>query len=214
MKYRNAIAVLVGIWFTSAITAAALGVFKNALNDLAVPVGVAALAPIALFLLWFSTSAGLREYLYGLNPRTLTLAHSWRVNGLVFLILSSYGLLPWLFALPAGLGDMAIGITAPWVASKWVADKYGHGEHRGAFIFWQVLGILDLATAVALGTTASLIDPSGPGMGPMTVLPLSLVPTFFVPLLLILHIVSIAQARTSQGRSYTHLGEQAPSAAR
>jgi hypothetical protein len=136
------------------------------------------------------------------------MAHSWRVNGVVFLILSAYGLLPRLFALPAGLGDMAIGITAPWVASR-LANR----EHKGSYTLWQILGVLDLIAAVTLGTTARLIDQSGPGMGPMTVLPLSLVPTFFVPLLLILHVISIAQARRWQSRSYPRLGEQAPSAA-
>ena len=33
-------------------------------------------------------------------------------------------------------------------------------------------------------------------MVPMTVLPLSLIPTFAVPLLLILHLISIAQAKS------------------
>ena len=209
MKYRNVIAVLVGVWFTFAVAAGALGVFKNALGGLALPVGVAALVPVTIFLGWFTASAGFRQYLYGLNSLSLTLAHAWRVNGLVFLILSSYGLLPWLFSLPAGLGDMAIGITAPWAARR-----LANGEHTGAFIFWQLLGVLDLVAAIALGTTARLIDPSAPGMGPMSVLPLSLVPTFFVPLLLMIHVVSIAQARRWQDQDYSRLGEQAHSVAR
>jgi len=209
MKYRNVIAVLVGAWLTFAVSASALGVFKNDSDALALPVAAAALAPILVFLLWFGTSARFREFLYSLSPRTLTMAHSWRVEGVVFLILSAYGLLPGLFALPAGLGDMAIGITAPWVASK-----FANSEHKSGFILWQILGIVDLVTAVTLGTTARLIDQSGPGMGPMTVLPLSLVPTFIVPLLLMFHVVSIAQARRWPGRSYSQLGEQATSAAR
>jgi uncharacterized membrane protein YeaQ/YmgE (transglycosylase-associated protein family) len=209
MKYRNVIAVLLGVWFTIAVSAAAMGMFKNVSDSLALPVAAAALAPMVVFLSWFTASAGLRQYLYGLNPRTLTIAQSWRVNGVVFLVLSAYGLLPALFALPAGLGDMAIGITAPWIASR-----FANREHKSGFILWQILGIVDLVTAVTLGTTARLIDQSGPGMGPMTVLPLSLVPTFIVPLLLMIHVVSIAQARRWQGRSYPHLGAAAPSAAR
>jgi hypothetical protein len=209
MKYRNAIAVLVGAWFTFAVAAAALGVFRNDSDQLALPVAAAALAPIAVFLFWFTASSGLRQYLYRLNPRTLTLAHAWRVNGVVFLILSAYGLLPLPFALPAGLGDMAIGITAPWVASKWTASRFSNREQKSGFILWQILGIADLVIAVTIGTTISLFDQSGPGMGPMTVLPLSLVPTFIVPLLLMFHVVSIAQARRWQGGSYSHLGERA-----
>jgi hypothetical protein len=38
----------------------------------------------------------------------------------------------------------------------------------------------------------------------MTVLPLSLIPTFAVPLLMIFHIICIAQARRWSDKPYTH----------
>jgi len=49
--------------------------------------------------------------------------------------------------------------------------------------------------AVTLGTTARLISPHAVATSAMTVLPLSLIPTFAVPLLLIVHIICIAQVR-------------------
>jgi hypothetical protein len=85
---------------------------------------------------------------------------------------------------------MTIGATAAFVA--W---KLAEPDHRGSFIVWQMLGILDLITAVSLGTTAGLLTPHGPSMVAMTVLPLSLIPTFLVPLFLMLHVICIAQAR-------------------
>jgi hypothetical protein len=100
-------------------------------------------------------------------------------------------LLPAIFSLPAGYGDMLIGATATLVA--WQLATPGH---RNSFIVWQALGITDLIVAVSLGTTARLIAPQGPSMLPMTVLPLSLVPTFLVPLFFIFHVICIAQART------------------
>jgi len=48
---------------------------------------------------------------------------------------------------------------------------------------------------VTLGTTVGLIEPNSAPMTLMTVLPLSLIPTFLVPLFTILHVISIAQAR-------------------
>ena len=42
----------------------------------------------------------------------------------------------------------------------------------------------------------------------MTVLPLSLIPTFAVPLLIVLRVICIAQARHSKERQYSHIGEQ------
>ena len=201
MKYRNTIAGLVGAWFILSLAASALGAFKNDSDSLALSVAVAAVTPMVLFFVWFAASPGFREFLLDLSPRTLTLAQTWRVNGFIFLVLSAYGALPKLFALPAGLGDMAIGITAPWIATR-----FAKPDHKGGFILWQILGIADLVSAVTLGTTARLIDAGGPGMGPMTVLPLSLIPTFFVPLLLIFHVICIAQARRWPQRSYSRLG--------
>ena len=94
-----------------------------------------------------------------------------------------------------------------------MARKLADPGRRKRFLLWQVLGISDLVMAVTLGTTARLISPHGAAMGAMTVLPLSLVPTFIVPLLLIFHLVCIAQARRWPERQYPRFGEQAPSSA-
>jgi hypothetical protein len=113
-----------------------------------------------------------------------------RIAGFVFLVLGTYKILPAFFALSAGWGDIAIGATAPF-AALWLANP----AHRKGFIFWQVLGITDLVNALALGTLAGVIDPHGIPTGAMTVLPMSYISTFAVPLFLILHIICIAQAR-------------------
>jgi hypothetical protein len=111
--------------------------------------------------------------------------------GFVFVLLEARGVLPAIFALPAGYGDVAIGATATFVAWK-VADP----SHRNSFILWQMLGIADLIMAVSVGTTASLLDPHGASMVAVTVLPLSIVPTFLVPLFVMFHVICIAQAKT------------------
>jgi len=191
MNYRKlTIGIIVG-WFTFALFASALHLFKNDLNRLGVEVGIAALTPIVVFSLWFAASESFRSFALSLNPRLLTSAQAWRIIGFTFVLLEARGILPAIFAWPAGYGDMAIGMTAAFVA--W---KLAEPGHRNSFILWQVLGIVDLVTAVSLGTTAALISPQGPPMVPMTVLPLSLVPTFLVPLFAIFHVISIAQART------------------
>ena len=145
--------------------------------------------PILLFALWIGISKSFRHFALSLNPSVLTLAQSWRLIGFTFVLLEARGVLPAIFALPAGYGDMFIGATATYAALKLAMPV-----HRTSFILWQALGILDLVLAVSLGTTARLISPQGPSMVAMTVLPLSLVPTFLVPLFLIFHLISIAQA--------------------
>jgi hypothetical protein len=79
--------------------------------------------------------------------------------------------------------------------------------HRNGFIVWQVLGISDLLIAVTLGATAGLFNPGGVPTSPMTVLPLSMIPIFAVPLLLVLHVICIAQARRWHGQQYSRLAE-------
>ena len=161
---------LLGVWFTFAVSAAAMGMFKNVSDSLALPVAVAALAPIAVFLSWFTASAGFRQYLYGLNPRTLTLAQAWRVNGVVFLFLSAYGFCRFLFA-TCRLGRHGDRIDR-------TVDREQVRQIRAQERVYSLgnPGIADLVMAVTIGTTVRLIDQSGPGMGPMAVLPLSLGP--------------------------------------
>jgi hypothetical protein len=114
-----------------------------------------------------------------------------RILGLVLVLLQAYGVLPAIFALPAGYGDIAIGATASFMA--W---KLANPSHRNRFLLWQGLGIADLVMAVSLGTGARLLSPHSTSMAAITVLPLSLVPTFPVPLFLIFHVICIAQAKT------------------
>jgi len=187
---------LIAGWFIFALSASALDLFKNDSNPVGVGVALAALAPIVVFSMWFATSKKFRQFVLCLNPRILTLAQSWRIFGFTFVLLQARGVLPAIFALPAGYGDMAIGATATLVALK-----LANPSHRNLFILWQVLGIADLVLAVSLGTTARLLSPHGPSMVTMTVLPLSLVPTFLVPLFLIFHGICITQAKAWEAAS-------------
>ncbi len=189
-NYGRLTAGLIVVWFVFAFSAAALHIFKTDPNLPPLALGIAVLTPIAVFLLWFATSAGFRHFALSLNPRTLTFVHSWRIAGFTFLALYAAGMLPGIFALPAGLGDIAIGATAPLAVSK-----LANFSRRRGFIFWHVLGIFDLVMAVTLATVARLISPHGAATAVMTVLPMSLIPTFAVPLLIMLHLICIAQAR-------------------
>jgi len=205
-SYGRLTAGLIAAWFVFALSASALHIFKTDLLPLAL--GLAVVIPIVAFLLWFAISAGFRQFAMSLNPRNLTFVQSWRIAGFTFLVLYAAGILPGVFALPAGWGDIAIGATAPLVATK-----LANVSHRRGFIFWQVLGIFDLVMAVTLGTVARLINPNEVPTGVMTMLPLSLIPTFAVPLLIMLHVICIAQARQWKEQRYSQVGEQLPSSA-
>lgn len=188
-RYAKLTISLIGAWFAATLVAAGLHLYQNAPNQPPLAFGLAALTPIVIFLAWFALSKPFREFTMSLSPRTLTLVQIFRIEGFAFLVLASYGILPRLFALSAGWGDITIGATA-LLAALMLATP----NRRRSFILWQILGIADLVNAVLMGVLAGLIDPHGVGAGAMTVLPLSLIPTFGVSLFFILHVICIAQA--------------------
>jgi hypothetical protein len=156
----------------------------------------AVLGPVLVFLIAYRVSAAVREFVSMVDIRFITATQAWRFGGFVFLSLYAYGVLPGYFAWPAGLGDMAIGAAAPWMLVRLARDP-GFVASR-AFAIWNVLGILDLIVAVTLGAVVPLLFPnvlSTMQTGAMARLPLVLIPGFFVPGYLILHVIALRQSR-------------------
>ena len=189
-KYTKVSAGLLTAWLVFTLSASALHLFVNAPNKPPAAFGLAVLTPVVVFLVWFASSPGFRQFVLALDPRAVTLVHGVRIAGIVFLALGTYKILPAYFALAAGWGDIIVGATAPF-AALYLANP----AHRKGFIFWQLLGTADLVNALTLGTLSGVIDPHGIPTSAMAVLPMSYITTFAVPVFLILHIISIAQAR-------------------
>jgi hypothetical protein len=91
--------------------------------------------------------------------------------------------LPGIFALPAGIGDVLTGITAPLVA-YW-SYKNGKGARLIAYI-WCSFGTLDLVNAITLANLANYIK-TEPTTVLLAALPFVLIPASGVPRSLILH---------------------------
>jgi hypothetical protein len=149
-----------------------------------------------LFFLLLRFSQSFRDFVLSLDLRLIAGMQAWRWAGLGFLFLYARNVLPAVFALPAGLGDMAIGVTAPWIILKLVREpRYAAS---GTFIRWNILGMLDLLIAVSIGTVSALFATGAPGeisTAPMATLPLLLIPAFFVPFFLMLHTAALMQSR-------------------
>jgi hypothetical protein len=127
----------------------------------------------------------------------LELPHTFRVTGVAFLITMALGHLPALFALPAGLGDIATGVAAPLVARM-----PAQGTGRRAALWLNAFGMTDLLLALALGAiTAYQLVHTAPSGAPISGLPLALIPTVEVPLLLVLHITSVSALRRASRAS-------------
>jgi len=104
-----------------------------------------------------------------------------RVLGAVWLVRYFAGGLPGLFALPAGIGDVATGVLAPFVAYAWYGGK---PYARSAAIMWNLFGIADLVNAVVLGTLTN-------GGAGGILFPLVLIPAYGVPRSLLIHSYSL-----------------------
>jgi hypothetical protein len=200
---------LIAVWLVLTLTASALHLYRTGPNVPPIPLGIAATTPLALFLIWFASSKRFRQFTLGLDPRFLSWVQAWRIAGFVFLVLATYRILPESFALPAGWGDIVIGATAIFAGLKLATP-----EHRKSFIAWQLLGIADLVNAVLLAAISRLIEPNGISTGAMMVLPMSFIPTFVVPLMMMLHFICIAQATQWSASPRTGIGQalQSPSA--
>jgi hypothetical protein len=152
---------------------------------------------IGLALALIAASPALRRALDGASLPALVGVQFYRVLGLQFVILAALGQLPDRFAQPAGWGDVAIGLAAPLVA---LAIARGASHARATGIAWNLLGLLDLFVAVGMGTgmLPMLTGARLPAAAAMGVYPLILVPTFAVPVAVLLHLVALRRLRHSR----------------
>ena len=193
---RLAVASTLTVWFSLVVSLGMAGAFVAPPGRPPVPIAIGVAAPLALFFASLRLSRSFRDFVLSLDLRLIAAIQAWRWAGLGFLSLYAHKVLPAVFAFPAGLGDMAIGVTAPWIMLALLRNP-GFAA-RGAFIRWNILGILDLVIAISIGTVSALLATGAPGeisTAPMTTLPLLLIPAFLVPFFLMLHTAALMQSR-------------------
>jgi hypothetical protein len=197
---KSVAAVVLAVWFTLVIVLGAGGAFVTPPGTPPLPILIGFMVPIIAFLAGFWMSSAFREFVLAADLRLMMGIQAWRFAGLGFLALYTHGVLPGIFAWPAGLGDIAIGGTAPWILvalirqPSFVASK--------TFMMWNVLGILDLVVAVGTGALASAIATGVAGevtTSSMAQLPLVLIPAYLVPIFMMLHMAALFQARRLSG---------------
>lgn len=176
-----------------------------AATDTAVPtllLGLTIPLMIAAAGLWLS--GAITSLVSAIPLRWLVAAQVYRVAGGIFLVLWADGRLPWQFALPAGIGDVMTGLLAVFLAARLSQNAAGA---LSAVYAWCLFGIGDLVVAVAMGAMTSpgrphLLALDAPNLL-ITSYPLVMVPTFAVPLALMLHGIVLWRLRrksASNGR--------------
>ncbi|HET8563561.1 MAG TPA: hypothetical protein VFM35_06795 [Candidatus Binatia bacterium] len=190
------VAVVLGTWLAFVFILGTDGAFVRPPGALPLPILVAVTVPIIVFLITFRFSPSFHAFVLSLDLRLATVIQAWRFAGLGFLALYAYGVLPGLFAWPAGVGDIAIGVTAPWIVLALIRQP--NFVASPVFTIWNLLGILDLVVAVGTGALSSALATGVAGevtTAPMAQLPLLLIPAYLVPIFVMLHLAALFQAR-------------------
>ncbi len=188
-------------WLALSIALAASGVYHVTATGIpTLQYGLLLPILIGVILIWRSDLV--RRILDAVPQPWIVGVQLYRALGVMFLILYASGRLPALFAWPAGVGDIAIGLSAPLVG---LAYARAPREAAGPVRAWNVLGILDLVVAVTTGflTAPSLISPIEvhPTSELMTMLPMVLIPVYLVPISIVLHIASLAKLHRDEART-------------
>lgn len=179
------------LWLIVAFTLSIRGFFVSSAAT-AVPRIVYALIPLAIGYSAYRLLRSVRTVVDQVPMHSMIGLQFYRALGVVFLVEWMLGALPGAFALPAGIGDMAIGLAAPWVAAR-VRD--GAPRARETAIRWNVLGIVDLVVAVFMGVTTTpgplhLFAIDNPNVA-IIMMPLVLVPIIAVPFSILLHLFGL-----------------------
>ncbi len=150
------------------------------LSPLAIPAIVLGLT--ILLVLAYRRIAPLRTWIDSLDLRTLVFLHVIRFVGIYFLVLGQRGVLPQRLALPAGVGDVAVAILALGVALY----PFSESTRRRAIYYWNIFGLV--AILLVVSSVARTALSGSRELAVFAELPLSLFPTFLVPLIIASHL--------------------------
>ena len=126
--FRVSAVVLLG-WLALSIALAAMGVYH--VDASAIPtVQYAIVLPILIGSLLIWRSETVARVIEAVPQQWLIGVQLYRALGVIFLILYATGKLPGLFAWPAGVGDIVIGLLAPVVGLRLCASPARYGRPR------------------------------------------------------------------------------------
>lgn len=192
----RAVAIPLLAWFASIWVLAVNGAF-NPMPGVGSPlIPLAVVLPVIIGLFLLMRSPTIAKAVGAISPSWLIGLQVYRVFGGSFLVLWAFGAIPGAFALPAGIGDMTVGLLALPVAFYLASGAQGG---RIVAVAWNFLGIADLSLALSLGimTVPGALQTLAFDHPNLLVgtYPTVLTPAFAVPLSLILHGISLWQLR-------------------
>ncbi len=199
---RTVVFAALALWLGLVTFLGSQGAFVGRADSPPLAIFLGVTIPLAVFFAAYFGWSAFRAFVLSADLRLVSAMQAWRWAGLGFLSLYAHGILPGLFAFPAGLGDMAIGVTAPWMVLRLIRQPSFAASRR--YRIWNILGIVDFVVAVSMGTLCSGFIPGltlNVTTSAMAQLPLILIPAYMVPFFIMLHCTALFQARQLAGKS-------------
>jgi hypothetical protein len=198
---RNYTNLAILLWFIGSLVAGYYGLFVTP-GTPPIYLGLFIAVPFLGFAGVYLISPRFRDFAHTISLPLIVRAHAWRYVGIFFVIAYLMGKLPPQFGIPEGGGDI---ITAIFSFPLALALRQGKPV-RTAFVAWNVFGLVDLISAITVGALYSEGSfgflRTGVSTALMTTFPVNIIPTFFVPLFILLHLLALA--RTGEvGSAYT-----------
>jgi len=165
----------------SAATAAGWAGFLERTPTAALPAALWGLVAVLVLLFW--RWSALREWVLFVDLRVLVGFHLVRFVGFYFLYLYDRGALPYAFAVPGGWGDNVVAAGALLLIA--LVPPFGR-RAWWLYLLWNTIGLLDILAVVT--TAARLAFDDRASMAALLALPLSLLPTFIVPIVIATHL--------------------------
>ena len=194
-----ALAVAAG-WFALAVGLARSGFFRTwaGLGPLSA-VQVAIVAPPTAFGVAYAALPSLRAWTRALDPTFLTAVQVLRILGSAHLVYWGAGIMAGVFALCVGTGNLLVAGLALYTVPRVARRDPGW---RTRLLAVTILGIAEFLMTIGLAVAGLFAAPtpwdppvSPAGLMPFTRLPLSVFPTYLIPLFLTIHVATLLRLR-------------------
>ena len=158
--------------------------YSGALRTTRLPMPALGVAISVTLVAAVAISRHYRERALRAGVRPLIAVHLTRFGGIYVLMLAKRGLIPHDFALAAGWGHIVVAALA---AILLLAARPETPTGRNAILAWNALGVFDVFLIFA--AAVRMVAPDQILQAGFTSLPLSLLPTFLAPLIVVTHVL-------------------------
>lgn len=181
MKANRIVFILFILWFLTAYMLSLSGT----INELTPPLPQIVIFVLVITLLViFNLFTTLKIWIMSINIKYLIGVHISRLVGIYFLVLYSRNLLPYDFAVKGGLGDIFIAVTA-LILIIFISKESRVNDK--IYLVWNTFGFIDIMFVVLTAARIGIKNPHE--ISELFKLPLSLLPTFLVPIIIFTHVI-------------------------